>query len=376
MNGLLKLSILASMMGASLVSLSLSANQVVRYGMAQHQELQARHRVVGTLKAVNQANVAASEAGKITKVMVNEGDLVKKDQALVILDQRRLKAQLAQVEAQLAKAQAELAQFKAQFEQAEYDYLAYQKSAQKSAVSEQRLKQAKTQTLVAQANVIAAMQALEALEAERLATQVRLDDMIIKAPFSGQVTKRFAEPGQWLASGDSAITLVSQDKLEAWLDVPERFSYLTQQHTQAIALQAGNLMVEGNNVKTIAQVDERARTFQVVASVNNVNLMPGMSISAWIPEGDKRTTLVVPKDAIVERGGQALVYKVTEEGDKQTAMAVNVTVQFHHQGVAAVYAPGLTRGDKVITEGNERLMPGPVMAVADSKGLNSTASLK
>lgn len=376
MNGLLKLSVIASVLSTSLLSISVSANQVVRYGVAEHAQLQARHRVVGTIKAANQANVAASEAGKVAAVLVDEGDIVVKNQPLVKLDDRRIKAQLAQVEAQLARAEAEQAQFKAQFEQAEYDYLAYQKSAQKSAVSEQRLKQAKTQTLVAQANVIAAVQQIEALEAQLNEIKVRLDDLVIKAPFSGQITAHFAQPGQWLAAGDTAVTLVSQSNLEAWLDVPERFAHLASTTPQSIALQVGHVMVDGHKVKAISNVDARARTFQVVASVENPNLLPGMSVSAWIPEGDERKTLVVPKDAIVERGGQSLIYKITEEGDKQTAVPVNVTVQFHHQGVAAVYAPGLTLGDKVITEGNERLMPGPVMAVADSTGLTSTSSLK
>ncbi|MEI4548783.1 efflux RND transporter periplasmic adaptor subunit [Pseudoalteromonas spongiae] len=355
----------------SLLLLVFNANaQVVRFSEASEAQLQPRKRVVGTLKAFNQANVASVESGKVVKVLVNEGDVVVKGDVLAILDTRRLDAEKQRLQAEKMLADANLALAKAEFTQAEEDYLAYKQSAQKSAVSKQRLNQSKTLTIANQARVIAATQAIKALSAQLNALQVRIDDMSIRAPFDGQVTNRLAELGQWLGSGDHAFTLTSLNKLEAWLDVPERFAFLAGQAPNEIALQIGDELVQAGNIKVLNSVDERARTFRVIGQVNGNGLMPGMSVSAWLPEGKPRTTLIVPKDALVNRGGNYLVYKVVLQGDKQIAQPISVNVQFHQGDKVAVYAPQLAPTDKVITEGNERLMPGPVVAVADTSNGN------
>ncbi|WP_394226937.1 efflux RND transporter periplasmic adaptor subunit [Pseudoalteromonas spongiae] len=355
----------------SLLLLIFNANaQVVRFSEASEAQLQPRKRVVGTLKAFNQANVASVESGKVVKVLVNEGDVVVKGDVLAILDTRRLNAEKQRLQAEKMLADANLALAKAEFTQAEEDYLAYKQSAQKSAVSKQRLNQSKTLTIANQARVIAATQAIKALSAQLNALQVRIDDMSIRAPFDGQVTNRLAELGQWLGSGDHAFTLTSLNKLEAWLDVPERFAFLADQAPSEIALQIGDELVQAGNIKVLNSVDERARTFRVIGQVNGNGLMPGMSVSAWLPEGKPRTTLIVPKDALVNRGGNYLVYKVVLQGDKQIAQPISVNVQFHQGDKVAVYAPQLAPTDKVITEGNERLMPGPVVAVADTSNGN------
>ena len=340
--------------------------QVVRFSEVSESQLQPRKRVVGTLKAFNQAQVASAESGKIIQVLVNEGDIVKKGDVLAILDTRRLDAEKSRLVAEQMLAEANLELAKAEFTQAEEDYLAYKQSAQKSAVSKQRLDQSKTLTITNQARAIAAKQSVKALEAQLEALQVRIDDMSIRAPFAGQVSTRHAELGQRLGTGDHAFTLTSLNKLEAWLDVPERFAFLAHQAPKTVALKIGDMLVEAKNIKVLSSVDERARTFRVIGEVENPNLMPGMSVSAWLPEGEQRTTLTVPKDALVNRSGNYLVYKVVVQGDKQIAQPVAVNVQFHQGDSVAIFAPQLAAQDKVITEGNERLMPGPVMAVADT----------
>lgn len=344
--------------------------QVVRYSEVTESKLQPRKRVVGTLKAFNQANIAAAQAGQVVEVFVNEGDIVEKHDALAQLDTRKLEAQKEQLlaEQQLAEANLELA--KAEFKQAEKDYLAYKASAKNNAISEQRLSQSKTLTIANQARVIAASQSVKSLAAQLKALQVSIDDMTITAPFNGQVTLRNTELGQWLGNGDTAFTLTSLSQLEAWLDVPERFAFLAQSTPKHVALKVGEQLVQASNIKVLNHVDERARTFRIIGQVDGTRLMPGMSVSAWLPEGEQKATLTVPKDALINRNGNYLVYKVLLQGDQQVAQPVSVNVQFHQGDKVAVYAPQLAPMDKVITEGNERLMPGPVMAVADTTHAN------
>ncbi|WP_042146491.1 MULTISPECIES: efflux RND transporter periplasmic adaptor subunit [unclassified Pseudoalteromonas] len=360
------LSILLIMSVASLFfSYNVSANQVVRFSSVALQDLQSHKRVTGTLKALTQTHIASAEAGVVIKVFVNEGDSVKLGQELLQIDNRKMLAEKSRLEAELALAQAKHALAQAEFNLAEDDYIAYKHSANKNAISEQRLRQSKTAALSGQANVIAAHEAIKALQAQLNIAEVRLDDMTIKAPFNGQITQRIAEPGQWLGAGDNALTLTSQGKLEAWLDVPERFAHTMTSIPTKVGLSVGDKMLNGFNIKVLRNVDARARTFKVVSQVEFQGLMPGMSVEAWLPEGAKTQYLTVPKDAIVQRGTSTLVYKVNQKDEKQMAEVIPVTVVFHQGNIAAVLSPMLKADDKVITEGNERLMPGPVMAVAD-----------
>jgi len=368
-SSLLKESILSILLIMSVTSLffsyNASANQVVRFSSVALQDLQSHKRVTGTLKALTQTHIASAESGVVTKVFVNEGDSVELGQVLLQIDDRKMLAEKARLEAELALAEAQHALAQAEFNLAEDDYIAYKHSANKNAISEQRLRQSKTAALSGQANVIAAHEAIKALHAQLNIVEVRLDDMKIKAPFHGQITQRVAEPGQWLGEGDNALTLTSQGKLEAWLDVPERFAHTMTSIPTKVGLSVGDKMLSGFNIKVLRNVDTRARTFKVVSQVESQGLMPGMSVEAWLPEGAKTQYLTVPKDAIVQRGTSTLVYKINQKDEKQMAEAIPVSVVFHQGNIAAVLSPMLKADDKVITEGNERLMPGPVMAVAD-----------
>ncbi len=369
----LSLIFLATLVSA-IYSVNVSANQVVRYSTVSQQELQSHKLVTGTLKAFSQSDIAAAEAGLVMKVFVNEGDTVVKGQTLIQLDHRKISAEVSRIEAELALAQAQHELAQAEFNLAEDDFIAYKESATKNAISEQRLRQSKTTALTSQARVIAAFEAVKSLKAQLTFIRVRLSDMSIKAPFDGQITQRSAEPGQWLGVGDSAMVLISQGKLEAWLDVPERFANKLMTSPDLIGLNIGEQMLNGTDNKVLKAVDSRARTFKLVSQVTSTNLMPGMSVKAWLPEGKKTAQLTVPKDAIIRRGNNTLVYKVSENGDKQNASPVPVNILFHQGNIAAINSNMLVAGDKVITEGNERLMPGPVVAIPDEKGSAVTAS--
>lgn len=336
----------------------------MRFGTVEKQELQSRMRVTGTLKALTQTDIASAEAGVVTHVMVNEGDLIEQGQTLLQIDNRKMLAEKSRLESELAlgKAKHELANAELKF--AEEDLVAYKHSANQHAISKQRLRQSKTAVLTNQAKKIAAVEAIKGLQAQLRIIDVRLDDMLIKAPFDGQITARVAEVGQWLGVGDTAMVLTSQGKIEAWLDVPERFAHGINMLSDQISLNIGNKMLLGSNIKVLRNVDNRARTFKVVADVLQDELMPGMSVTAWLPKGDKSQYLTVPKDAIVSRNNRSFVYKINDKGITE---AIAVSISFHQGNFAAVISTQLKSGDKVTTEGNERLMPGPVIAVVDEQ---------
>jgi len=356
-----------SLLFISLIFISNVYAQVVRFSEVLEKEEQEQIRVVGTLRAYQTANIAISESGLVTQVLVNDGDFVEKGEQLLKIDGRRLKAQVDQLSAQLAAAEENLKATKAEFERAQSDYQAYLTSQKNNAVSKQQLERSRAEANSAKANMLAARQNVDAVKASLTLAEVKLSDTQLVAPFSGQIVQRHTELGQWLSAGDTAFKITAFDKLEAWLDIPERLSHLMHSEALSIPLQSANALATSHKVKVINQVDPRARTFKVIAEINHPGFMPGMSVSAWLATNEKSSTLMVPKDALIQRGGSYFVYRVNTDGDKQFAQSVPVKVKFHRSGWVAIDSAVLVNGDKVVTEGNERLMPGPVVGEPDTQ---------
>jgi len=342
---------------------SVQAQQVVRTETVQLQPLQQRNRVTGNLKALSEAHLAVRESGYIAKVFVNEGSRVKKGDKLLQLDKRRLNSQLAQLQAELKQAKASVKQREAELANAKVELEADQYSAKKKAISQRTLRSSKTLVSVAQAALQEAQANVEARHAQTQYLKVRLADLSLYAPFSGLVTERLAETGEWFNQGQQAISMVEDTKLEAWLDVPERFVHKLGKKPK-VELKINGSTLSSNNVVTLGNVDLKARTFTLVAQFDNrqQKLMPGMSVTAWLPMGEQQSHLTVSKHALVQRGSEYSVFKVnkTEEGDMASKVAVNVL--FYQDDRAAIEAAELHQGDRVVNEGNERLMPGPVVA--------------
>ncbi|MEK7990026.1 MAG: efflux RND transporter periplasmic adaptor subunit, partial [Thiotrichaceae bacterium] len=346
-------------------SITAQAQQVVRTEIVQLQKLQQYNRVTGSLKALSEANLAVRESGYVAKIFVNEGSRVKKGDTLLQLDKRRLNSQHAQSKAELNQAKATVMQRKAELENAKVELEADQYSAKKKAISQRTLRSSKTSVSVSKAALQAAQATVEARNAQIQYLKVRLADLSLHAPFDGLITERLAEQGEWFNQGQNAIGMVADSKLEAWLDVPERFVHqLSNNPKQKINLKINDINLTSSNIVTLGNVDIQARTFTLVARFNNhkQKLMPGMSVLAWLPISEKKELLTVSKSALVQRNGKYIVFKVTkaEEGDMASKVAVDVL--FYQEGRAAIESTDLQQGDRVVNEGNERLMPGAVVA--------------
>jgi RND family efflux transporter MFP subunit len=339
------------------------AQQVVRTEIVQLQPLQQHKRVTGNVKALSKAHLAMRESGYVAKIFVNEGSRVKKGDKLLQLDKRRLNSQLNQLQAELNQAKATVKQRKAELDNAKVELEADQYSAKQKAISQRTLRSSQTLVAVAQAALQEAQATVEARYAQIAYLQVRLADLNLYAPFDGLVTARLAEPGEWFNQGQQAISMVADSQLEAWLDVPERFIRELDENPQ-IALKINGSTVTANNVVTLSNVDIKARTFTLIAQFDNrqQQWMPGMSVVGWIPVGEQKKQLTVSKQALVQRGSEYMVFKIakTEEGDIASKVVVNVL--FYKNNRAAIESTELQQGDRVVNEGNERLMPGPVVA--------------
>ncbi|MEM8713165.1 MAG: efflux RND transporter periplasmic adaptor subunit, partial [Planctomycetota bacterium] len=280
----------------------------VRAVRIELRDVQSREAVTGGLRASMDAVLAAREEGAVASVVVREGAAVRKNDALIVIDQKRLVAQRAGVEATLAESEATLVRARSEAEDAALDFEALEAAAKVGqAVSQRELRRARTLVSSSKALVIAAEKGVQALRAELDLWNLRLEDATLRAPFDGTVVDVHVEIGEWIQPGDDAVTLVSTDSLEVWLDVPERLMGAWRGALpDALQVNAGGSELSASELRVVPRVDATTRTFSLVASLPSVagaptRLSPGMSASAWLPVGPRASTLMIPKDALVYR---------------------------------------------------------------------------
>jgi HlyD family secretion protein len=190
-------------------------------------------RGAGRLEA-EQIHTATRFPGRVIEVLVDEGDDVEEGQVLARMDAGPLKAELERARARVAEvreqrdaAEAIVAQRKSETELAETEYQRALALREERVVSQSRVDHERTRLETARAAREAAearlRDAAEAIEVARAAAaRVRedLDETLLRAPRSGRVQYRLAEPGEVLPAGGRVLTLLDLDDVTLTFFLP------------------------------------------------------------------------------------------------------------------------------------------------------------
>lgn len=169
-----------------------------------------------------QVDVATKYAGRIEEVRVDEGDFVTAGQVLAWMDDAQMKAEIAaatadvrRAEEQKAQAEAGIAQREAELDLARRELGRAERLSRSGHIPAEQLDQRRAQFRTAEAalktataNRAAADATIAAAKANLARLRDMLDDTVLKAPRSGRVQYRLAEPGEVLAAGGRVLTLL------------------------------------------------------------------------------------------------------------------------------------------------------------------------
>lgn len=320
--------------------------------------------VLGQLVGSIQADVASRRAGVADEVRFEIGDRVSAGAPLVSLE-----SQLAEIERRTALADLEVARAGilateasvalAQQALARAERLKGSTAFQQAVFEDriQELQQARGRQAVAKA-------AVEAAQARIARVDYDIENAIIRAPFSGIVVERMAQPGQYVSLGQPVAKLLDVDGLEVEADVPvELIQGLSPGTEVDVRLNEG--AVGSARVRVVLPVETVAtRTRPVRFTINISDLDPlliavGASITLEIPVSAPRDAVTVPKDALVQgRGGGWMVFVVEEDKAQPRPVQLGQAA-----GGRMEVLGGLSAGEVVVVRGNERLFPGqPVNA--------------
>ena len=200
----------------------------------------------GRIEAI-QVDIATRIPGRLSDVLLQEGDLVYVDQEVATIDSAQLRAQLLRARAEVASAEsliggarATIAQARAQLQLAKLDLKRITPLAHKDLVSEDDYDTKLSQRDIAKANLQAAEAALvsqqrntEAAQAIVEEIETQIDDCTLVSPAFGRVLYRLAEPGEVLGSGGKVLTIVNLGEIYMEIFLPSSQAHLVSVGSEA-----------------------------------------------------------------------------------------------------------------------------------------------
>lgn len=325
--------------------------------------------VIGRLVARESATIAARVAGAVSNVEVEVGDHVAEGDMLVIMDLERFEAEVALVEAEVGEIEARAAAARAGEMIARQDLERQEGLRESAAFSQGRYDDAvqevlRMESLAAEAEA-RLRRTLVAFDLARL----DLEYGTIRAPFSGVVSERYTETGEYLTVGAPVVTVVNDTNLEIEVAVPfDRLGGLEP----GIEVDV-RLAERGDDdadllpavVRAVVPVEDpltRTRRVRMTPSFDEHDeaLAANQSVTAMIPTGAARDVLTVHKDAVVNGPAGSMVFVVVEGTAQPRPIAIGVSV-----GERFEVVNGLAEGDEVVVRGNERLAPGQAVRTGD-----------
>lgn len=304
----------------------------------QRQQMNFTAELAGSLHALREVKLFNQEEGRVLAVLVREGDSVRRGRALIRMDDRILRAQLAKALAML--------------NQANIDVQRLQGLIKQQLVSEDALSRAKTTRVIAQADV-------------RL-LRTRVSYMTIRAPFAGQIASRDVEMGDVAPKHTQLMTIVDTSSLITEVAVSE----LVLQHLKIgsraeVRIDAlGKTVYPGKILRIYPTIDPATRRGRIEVTLNPVpkGARPGQFCRVTLHTTNSRN-ISIPLSALRRDASGEFVYVLGEDSKAQ-----RVTVESGLRLADMVeIRTGLQVGQQVITRGFLGLAQGQPVKVVGAK---------
>jgi len=328
----------------------------------------------GYVVARRQATVAAEVTGKLSEVLIEEGMRVEQGQVLARMDDATERAQLALTEARLRAAQTALEEIRVELEDARRTLERQRELRDRELASQSDLDQAETQVRALEARLANGREQIEVARSEMALQAQLLEELTVRAPFSGVVIARAAQAGEMvspISAGGGFTrtgigTIVDMDSLEIEVDVNE--SYIDRvragQRVTAIldAYPDWSIPAEVNTVVPAADRQKATVRVRVAILERDPRILPEMGISvrfldedAEMPaETEASPALTVPTSAVFDDETRRYVWRV--EDGRLERRAVRTGAQ---RGDRVVILAGLTERDRIVeTAGGNALAEG------------------
>ena len=300
----------------------------------KNQEIVDILELPGTVMANEEVEITSVVSEKIRKILFNEGHFVNKNQLLIELVDDEEKAVLKQIEAEL--------------NEAELNYERAKKLANKGNISQSILEN----RLMTKRKLISKIDEIKA----------RIEDLKIRAPFSGFTSSRNFSEGALVKPGDIITNLYDIKKLKIQAFIPE--NYIDEIKLNTNLKVEINLRekknIDGEIILIDPLVDEKTRSFKILGKISNINnkIKPGMMVLIKISL-EKRQALLVNEGAIISQDDNSFVYIV----DKNNKITKNkVDIGSRNGGMVEILG-GIKKDSLIVFEGINKIREGSVVKI-------------
>ena len=322
----------------------------------------------GYVIARRMATVSSKVTGKVMEVLVEEGMRVEEGQVLATLDDSVNRAQLDMEEAQVASAQAAVEELEVQIRQAELNLGRTRDLAASRLASQAELDRDELNLQALRARLEKTERDIEVAERALQIQRQLLEDMQIRAPFSGVVIAKAAQPGEMISpvaagggfTATGICTIVDMESLEVEVDVNE--AYINRVFSGQEATITLNAWPDDPYAAEVIAIIPAANRNQATVRVRigfinrDERVMPEMGVrvafmedagAAALPATQGETLpagVLVPDSAIVREGGVTHVWVVTDGRISRRPVELGQT-----NGANALVFSGLDAGERVVS---------------------------
>lgn len=304
----------------------------------------------GSVVALSTVELRSQVTGFITGIFFNEGEVVTKGKPLYEIDRRKFLDAYAQARANQQSAEANLAK-------AQKDIDRYNMLLKNDAVARQTVDQAEATYETSKSQVAVAKAAVASAKTD-------LSYATIAAPFTGRIGISQVKLGTQVSPGSTLLnTISSENPIGVDVVINEqdinRFYNLQKRSTDStfkLQLSDGTTYNRPGKVRAIDRgVNNQTGTVKVRIEFPNQNdvLKDGMSCVLQVLNNQSGNRVQIPAKAVTEQMGEFFVFTAQDTVAKQVKVKLGP-----HIGLNVVVIDGIKQGDKVITEGFQRLRDG------------------
>ena len=288
----------------------------------------------GNFEAVNQIELTAEIAGRVSELYVKEGSVVKAGQAIAKIENEILNANQSEAKARL--------------EQLRLNLNRYEQAYKTGGVTQKQVDDARLE--------------LESAQAKNVQANKNLFNSVVKAPVNGIINNRYVEVGTYLASGNKIVEIVDDAKLKLTVNVNEY--QIIQLHTgdkvEVTASVYPEVTYQGV-ITFIAAKSDASLNYPVEVEINNIAgkaLKAGMYGTAHFKPETKNASLMIPRSAFQGGINSNLIF-INDNGKAKLQKVVAGNVY----GNMVEVREGLKEGDQVIVTGQINLVDGKQISI-------------
>lgn len=313
---------------------------------AREAKYRPTRRFLGTLRPWQEAKIGPQlVSAYVQTVLVRSGDIAEQGQVLATLDCRSATAVSNSV-AMKAKALDEQQRAIAS-ESARTQVL-----VDDGFVSKNEAEQKAAKSAAAQAQ-------LQAMRAELSSKALEVNDCVLKAPFGGEISQRFIDPGTFVKPGATLVSIIDRTIVRITFDVPEVDYRATAPGTEArLKILATGMEISGQIARRSPSADPATRTIRVEIDVQDAErvLPVGTTAEVFIEVGTAQDAIELPLRAATIRGTKANLFIL--DGDAAKSMSARVLGE---SSKSVFLERFITAGTLVVVEGRAQLQNGDVV---------------